>query len=181
MSSGLSESTGKTPEKKKVFKMGGGGVSANGTKKKQEEEKKSPSRLTRLIPQDARKSQISEYLNRKKNKKSLLTQNLYKKMDGFVQDGVEEYNAKKATEAEQMLKQVYLIEQRNKISKFKVDKKQARKEINAKIKGKWVYKKPLSRFKPGEFSSAKVAIKAGKPKDFKDIPDRFPATLLERS
>ena len=161
--------------------MGGGGVSADGTKKKQQEEKKSPSRLTRLIPQDARKSQISEYLNRKQNKKSLLTQNLYKKMDGFVQDGVEEYNAKKAKEAGQMLKQVYLIEQRNKVSKFRVDKKQARKEINAKIKGKWVYNKPLARFKPGESRSAKAAIKVGKPKDFKDIPDRFPATLLERS
>lgn len=165
-------------EKKKVFKMGGGGISADGTKKVKKE-KKSPSRLTRFIPQEERKNEISAYLNRKK--KSLLTKNIEKKMDSFVQEGVDEYNAKKSKEAGQMLKQVYLIEKRNKLSNFKVENKQARKEVKAKVKGKWVYDKPLSRLKPGEFSNAEAAYRAGKPKDFKDIPDRFPATLLERT
>ena len=59
---------------KKVFKMGGGGISVDGTKKKKKKaDQKSPSRLTRSIPQAERKNQISEYLRRKK--KSLVTQN----------------------------------------------------------------------------------------------------------
>ena len=47
--------------------MGGGGISVDGTKKKKKKaDQKSPSRLTRSIPQAERKNQISEYLRRKK-------------------------------------------------------------------------------------------------------------------
>lgn len=166
---------------KKVFQMGGAGVSIDGTKSKREEEKKSPSRLTRNIPQIERKKQISDYLSRKNSKKSLLTQNLGEKMYSSVQEGVDIYNAKKAKEAGQMLKEVYLIEKQKKTSNFKVDYKQARKEINANVKGKWVYDMPLARLKPGESRGKISAYKRGKAKDFKDIPDRYPATLLERT
>ena len=177
-SNGLSPSGKGT--KKKVFRMGGGGVSVDGTKKeKKKADQKSPSRLTRSIPQAERKSQISEYLKRKK--KSLVTQNIDKKMNDIVEAGVNELKAKKSEEAGQMLKQVYILEQREKLSKFKVDKKTARKEVNAKVKGKWVYDTPLARYAPGESAGNRTSKTKGGPKDFKDIPDRFPETLFHRT
>ena len=82
----------------KVFKMGGGGISVDGTKKeKKKADQKSPSRLTRSIPQAERKNQISEYLRRKK--KSLVTQNIDKKMNGIIEAGVKELQAKNSEEA----------------------------------------------------------------------------------
>ena len=167
-------------KKKKVFKMGGGGISVDGTKKKKKKaDQKSPSRLTRSIPQAERKNQISEYLRRKK--KSLVTQNIDKKMNGIIEAGVKELQAKNSEEAGQMLKQVYILEQREKLSNFKVDKKTARKEVNAKVKGKWVYDTPLARYAPGESANSRTSKTKGGPKDFRDIPDRFPETLFHRT
>ena len=114
-------------KKKKVFKMGGGGISVDGTKKeKKNVEQKSPSRLTRSIPQAERKNQISEYLRRKK--KSLVTQNIDKKMNGIIEAGVKELQAKKSEEAGQMLKQVYILEQRRNCQSSKLTRKPQEKK-----------------------------------------------------
>ena len=110
-----------------------------------------------------------------------MTQNIDKKMNGIIEAGVKELQAKKNRKKPDKLKQVYILEQKEKLSKFKVDKKTARKETNAKVKGKWVYDTPLARYAPGESASNRTSKKKGGPKDFRDIPDRFPETLFHRT
>ena len=126
---------------------------------------------------------VNEYLNRRNKGKSLLTLNIDEKLQTDVAKGVAALAAKNAKEQGELAKQSYIFERREQTSLYKVDRKAARTEVKAALKGEWIYKKPTARLKPGQLSpeaKRKVLASGGKRRDIASGPQRFPASLFER-